>query len=99
MTFFNSRFDEVDERGNVTFQLTSLNSRRYGAAAFMSKHDKQRNLQVLGSILETSQFGIRCDISSDSDNKQISKTLVENNLRWDSRIRATQNLGVWMLTG
>lgn len=74
--------DETNERGDMTFSVAALDSRSYGAAAFMAQYNQQRNVQMLGPVFQASDLNICRDISRHADNKQVAKALIKNNLRW-----------------
>ena len=46
----NCGLDETNERGDMTFSVPTLDSRRYGAAAFMAQYDQQRNVEMLRPV-------------------------------------------------
>jgi len=54
---------------------------------------------MLGAVLEASQFDVGGHVPSDADYEQVTESLIKNDFRRDSRIRATQNFGVRMLAG
>src|SRR6185295_10004429 len=93
------RLDETHEHGDVTFSVAALDSRGYGAAAFVAQYDQQRNVQMLSAVFQASDLSISRDVPRDAHDKQVAEALIENNLRWHARISTTENLGVRMLFG
>jgi hypothetical protein len=66
----------------MTFRFAALDSRSYGAAAFMAQDDEQRNVQMHGPVFQASELSICGDVSRDPDDKQVAEALIKNNLRW-----------------
>jgi hypothetical protein len=77
----NCGLDQTNERGEVTFSLAALDSRSYGAAAFVAQYDQQRNVQMLGPVFQASDLNICRDVSCDADDKQVAEALIKNNFR------------------
>src|SRR5262249_29425177 len=77
----NCWLDQIHERGDVAFSCAALDGSRYRTAAFVAQHDEQRNVQMLGPVFQTSDFGVGGDVSGNAHDKQVTQTLVENYLR------------------
>jgi hypothetical protein len=83
----------------VTFGWTTFDSGSHGAAFLMAHYHDQRNMQVLGPIFKTSQFRICGYVAGHADDKQVSQSLIEDDLRRHTRIGTTEDFSVWVLAG
>jgi len=93
--FFGGRLDFADKRTNLVRFLSqiriSLQSSRYGPAAFVPHHDHKFRFQVVNAILDTANdIGVD-NIASNANDKQIPKALVEQQFRRNTRVTATEN--------
>jgi hypothetical protein len=68
-----------------------------GAAALMPKHDEQRRLEMHTGVLQRAHDLMRDDVARHTNDEQIAKARVEDQLRWHARIAASKNGRVGML--
>jgi len=75
----------------------SLNCRLNYATPFVSQHQNEWHAELFDSIFDASQNGVREDVPRESDYKEIAKSLIKDNFRWDARIRTSENDRDWAL--
>ena len=75
-----------------------LESRQNGATARVAQYDDERCAEPLRGELDAADLGRRDDVAGDADDEQVAQPLVEDNLRWDSRVRTAEDNCEWLLT-
>ena len=64
----------------------------------MTEHQYELGGKVFNSILDASQSKAIHDIACKANNKKVTKSLVKNELRWDTGVRTTYYNGKRFLT-
>jgi len=73
---------------NVVGFLVGAYGGLHRSTTLVAKDDDQRSLEMLDSVLDAADHGVVDDIAGHSNYKQITESLVENDLGADARIRA-----------
>src|SRR5262245_58318452 len=69
------------------------------AAALMAHHHDERHVQVLRGVLEARDLGVAGDVARDANIEEIAESLIEDDLRGNTRVRTTENRRMRMLAG
>ena len=64
---------------------------------FVSQHQNQWHAELCDSIFDASQHGVSEDMPGESNHKEVAKSLIKDNFRWDARIRTSENDRDWAL--
>src|SRR5579862_4158243 len=85
------------QRADLSGNLFALDGRFDSSAIGVSHHNNHLRAQHKGAIFETRYDFRGDDISCNSRNKYMTDTLIEDEFNGDSRIRAGQYSGEWLL--
>ena len=69
-----------------------------GAAGRMSQNHYEADPEMQDCILDTAHPDPVQDIARGSDDEEITDTLIEKDLGWNTRIGATDDYGEWILS-
>src|SRR5262249_28833984 len=64
----------------------------------MPEDHQQGYMQMLSAVFKASYLGIGSYICRNADYEQVPESMIKNYFWWNSRIGATKNFSVWMLS-
>ena len=93
--FLGGWFDFANQRTNLVRFLVQvclgLQGRRHRSTALMAHHNHKLRFQMVNAVFNTANHIGIDNVAGNANDKQITKTLVEQQFRRNTRIAATKN--------